>query len=71
MLGYPRALGQVVIVDAGTIGLDVRPRRRCRSPVNLDATMHVQPQPTLGSEMDSGPPVAGRPIYDIRSMRAA
>jgi hypothetical protein len=55
-LGQPRALGQAVVVGPRVIGLDIVPSRRCGTAIDLDATLHVQPQPTLGLGADHGPP---------------
>ena len=60
-LGQPRALGQVVVVDTRVIGLDIVPSSRRRTAIDLDATLHVQPQPTLVLEAGHGPPQVGGP----------
>src|SRR5665647_224821 len=72
-LGQPRSLGEVIVVDAGVVGLDVVPRRGRVPAVDLHSTVHDSPPPSISNnraKMRRGPPVAGRPIYVFRSMRA-
>src|SRR5674476_259944 len=65
-LSQPRSLGEVVVVDAGVVGLDVVARRGRVPAVYLHTTMHDSPPPTTFNnrpENASWAARSGRPVY--------
>jgi len=48
-LGQPRSLGEVIVVDAGVVGLDVVPRRGRVPAVDLHSTVHDSPPPSISN----------------------
>ena len=72
------ALGKVVVISPGAITLYIGPRGLRCAPVELHTAMHPDHPPQRGPsttngplEMPRGPLDHGRPIYVLRSMRAA
>ena len=70
MLREAGALGQVIVIDAALVGLDIGTCRGCCSAIHFYATMHYQSRPTIGPRNGLWAARKGRPSYVIRSMRA-
>jgi len=63
----PGPFGQVVVISAGPVGLDIVPGGRCRAAVDRDPTTHARhrPSPLVNDPRNGARPAQlGGPIYE-------